>query len=46
MVRGFTAPNEHRVQWYQLQLRYKDWLALFGLVFLWVARVLWGGTEV
>ena len=24
-VRGFTSPNEHRVQWHQLRLRWRDW---------------------
>jgi energy-coupling factor transport system permease protein len=42
-VRGFTSPNQHRVQWYQLQLRWGDWLALSSLIALWGARMLWGG---
>ncbi len=46
MVRGFTTPNEHRVMWYHLQLRYRDWLALLGLGLLWMARFLWGGLQI
>jgi energy-coupling factor transport system permease protein len=42
-VRGFTSPNEHRVQWHILRLQRLDWLAL-GLLFLfWGVRLLWGG---
>lgn len=42
-VRGFTSPNEHRVQWHQLRLRRGDWLAIAGLIALWSARFIWGG---
>lgn len=45
LVRGFTTPNEHRVLWYHLQLQYRDWFAIATLIFLWVARLLWGGLE-
>lgn len=45
LVRGFTTPNQHRVLWYHLQLRYRDWFAIATLVFLWAARFLWGGLE-
>jgi energy-coupling factor transport system permease protein len=41
-VRGFTSPNQHRVEWYQFQLRLRDWLAIAGLVSFWVARFVWG----
>ena len=43
MVRGFTSPNEHRVQWHQLHLRWGDWVALVSLLMFWGARVVWGG---
>jgi energy-coupling factor transport system permease protein len=43
LVRGFTSPNEHRVQWHQLRLRWGDWLALLSLVVFWGLRVVWGG---
>lgn len=41
-VRGFTSPNQHRVQWHQLRLKKADWLALAGLVILWGTRLMWG----
>jgi len=43
-VRGFTSPNEHRVQWHQLRLRWGDWVALGSLLLFWGARLIWGGT--
>ncbi|MGI0485608.1 energy-coupling factor transporter transmembrane component T family protein [Pantanalinema rosaneae CENA516] len=43
-VRGFTSPDQHRVDWYQFRLRAIDWLALGSMVSLWVARFVWGGT--
>lgn len=43
MVRGFTSPNKHRVQWHQLRLKTGDWIALASLVMFWVTRLLWGG---
>ncbi|NJK28455.1 MAG: energy-coupling factor transporter transmembrane protein EcfT [Coleofasciculaceae cyanobacterium SM2_3_26] len=42
LVRGFTSPNRHRVQWHYLQLRVLDWVAIAGLVAFWSARLLWG----
>ena len=42
-VRGFTTPNEHRVQWHQLKLRSLDWIALSILIPFWCARWLVGG---
>ena len=44
-VRGFTSPNQHRVQWHQLRLKWGDWLALLGLTLLWGARFIWGGES-
>ena len=43
-VRGFTTPNEHRVQWHQLKLRWRDWIALGVLIPFWCARWFIGGT--
>ena len=43
-VRGFTSPNEHRVQWHQLRLRWRDWLALGFLIPFWCVRWFVGGT--
>lgn len=42
MVRGFTSPNEHRVQWHQLRLKINDWIALAILIGFWVVRLVWG----
>ncbi|MBR8831771.1 MAG: Energy-coupling factor transporter transmembrane protein EcfT [Chroococcopsis gigantea SAG 12.99] len=44
-VRGFTSPNEHRVQWHQLRLKTPDWIALATLIPFWVARFVLGGLE-
>ncbi|MGL5836502.1 MAG: energy-coupling factor transporter transmembrane component T family protein [Waterburya sp.] len=44
-VRGFTSPNEHKVQWHQLKLRWRDWLALGILIPFWCARWFIGGTH-
>lgn len=44
-VRGFTSPNEHQVQWNQLRLRLRDWLALWALIPFWYARFIWGGMS-
>jgi energy-coupling factor transport system permease protein len=41
-VRGFTTPNQHRVEWHQLRLRRYDWLALVVLGLVWAARFTWG----
>jgi energy-coupling factor transport system permease protein len=43
-VRGFTSPDQHRVQWHQLRLRWRDWLALGTLIPFWLARFLIGGA--
>jgi energy-coupling factor transport system permease protein len=45
-VRGFTSPNQHRVDWHQLQLRRWDWLAMLALTGIWVARLIWGNEAV
>jgi energy-coupling factor transport system permease protein len=44
-VRGFTSPNEHRVQWHQLRLRWRDWIALGILIPFWFARLFVGGVS-
>ncbi|MGK7949134.1 MAG: energy-coupling factor transporter transmembrane protein EcfT [Xenococcaceae cyanobacterium] len=44
-VRGFTGANEHRVQWHQLRLRWRDWLALAILIPFWLARIYIGSAS-
>ena len=44
-VRGFTTPNEHQVQWHQLKLRWRDWIALGVLIPFWCARWFIGGVS-
>ncbi len=44
-VRGFTSPNQHRVQWYELQLKLADYVAITALILLWVSRWLWGNDS-
>jgi len=41
-VRGFTTPNAHRVQWYQFQMRRRDWAVLIAALLFVVARFRWG----
>jgi energy-coupling factor transport system permease protein len=41
-VRGFTSPNEHRVQWHDLKLKRRDWLAIVILVLFWGVRIVLG----
>ncbi|WAL58139.1 energy-coupling factor transporter transmembrane component T family protein [Thermocoleostomius sinensis] len=41
-VRGFTSPNQHRVQWHQSRLRLRDWFAIVGIGVFWSARWLVG----
>ncbi len=41
-VRGFTSPDNHQVQWHQLQLRWWDWVFLISLVFFWWGRLALG----
>lgn len=45
-VRGFTTPNQHRVQWHQLRLRWCDWVALVGLFLFWGVRLIYGNSQV
>jgi energy-coupling factor transport system permease protein len=42
MVRGFTSPNTHRVQWHQLRFTTGDWIALVFLAVFWGLRLIWG----
>jgi len=42
-VRGFTSPNQHRVQWHQPRFHWGDWLAIPTLPPFSVARLIWGG---
>jgi energy-coupling factor transport system permease protein len=44
-VRGFTSPNQHRVQWHQFQFGYADWIAVAGIAVFWGVRILLGGAE-
>ncbi|MFB2771252.1 energy-coupling factor transporter transmembrane protein EcfT [Pelatocladus sp. BLCC-F211] len=39
MVRGFTSPNEHRVQWHDLRLKRRDGLAIAALIIFWGVRL-------
>jgi energy-coupling factor transport system permease protein len=39
MVRGFTSPSEHRVQWHELRLKNRDWVAIATLVLFWGVRL-------
>ncbi|HEY9762473.1 MAG TPA: CbiQ family ECF transporter T component [Trichocoleus sp.] len=41
-VRGFTSPNEHKVEWHHLVLRFWDWFALGVLLLFWWVRLVWG----
>ena len=43
-VRGFTSPNQHRVVWHRLRLRWWDWLVLSGLGLFWWSRIAYGGV--
>ena len=43
-VRGFTSPNEHRVMWHRLKLRWWDWLVIGALGLFWWARIAFGGV--
>ena len=43
-VRGFTSPNEHRVMWHRLKLRWWDWFVMGGLGLFWWARLAFGGV--
>lgn len=41
-VRGFTSPNQHRVQWHDFKLKPRDWLAILLLILFWGARIRYG----
>ncbi len=43
-VRGFTTPNQHHVQWSKLQIRLRDWVALFLAMAVWGLRI-WMGVD-
>lgn len=43
-VRGFTSPDQHRVEWHQLRFKAWDGVALIGLVVFWSIRLIWGGA--
>lgn len=43
-VRGFTSPNQHHVQWSQLQIRPRDWVALSLVLVVWGLRI-WMGID-
>ena len=42
-IRGFISASEHKVQWHQLKLRWRDWVALCVLIPFWFARFAIGG---
>jgi energy-coupling factor transport system permease protein len=42
-IRGFTSPNQHRVQWHDLQLHLPDWIAMIALALLCGLRLTLGG---
>ena len=42
-VRGFTTPDQHRVEWHDLQLKRLDLIVLVSLVLFWWIRLVWGG---
>jgi energy-coupling factor transport system permease protein len=41
-IRGFTSPNQHRVQWHQFHLQRIDWFVLLSLLPFWWARLMLG----
>ena len=42
-VRGFTTPDQHKVQWHDLKLKPLDCVVLVSLVLFWWIRLAWGG---
>lgn len=42
-VRGFTSPDQHRVEWHQLRFKPLDGVALICLIVFWGVRLVWGG---
>lgn len=41
-VRGFTTPNQHRVQWHKLRFFWGDWIALSFFILFIGSRAIWG----
>jgi energy-coupling factor transport system permease protein len=41
-VRGFTSPDQHKVEWHQLRLHWGDWIAICSLIPFWYARIILG----
>jgi energy-coupling factor transport system permease protein len=41
-VRGFTSPNQHQVQWHDLKLKGRDWVAIIILGLFWGVRLVFG----
>ena len=46
MVRGFTSPDQHQVQWHKFRLRWWDWLAGVGLIIFWGLRFVYGNLAI
>ncbi|MCL2933193.1 MAG: CbiQ family ECF transporter T component [Trichodesmium sp. MAG_R03] len=42
-VRGFTTPDQYKVEWHDLKLKPLDWLVLVSVVLFWWIRLAWGG---
>ncbi|MCS6814134.1 MAG: energy-coupling factor transporter transmembrane protein EcfT [Cyanobacteria bacterium] len=42
LIRGFTTPSQHYVQWHPLRICWQDWVAMAALVLLWGVRLVWG----
>lgn len=42
-VRGFTAPDTHRVLWHESKLRQLDSVAIALMLIVWGVRIIWGG---
>jgi energy-coupling factor transport system permease protein len=42
-VRGFTAPDRHRVLWHESKLRKIDSVAIGLMLVAWAIRIIWGG---
>ncbi|MDJ0554446.1 MAG: CbiQ family ECF transporter T component [Microcoleaceae cyanobacterium MO_207.B10] len=42
-VRGFTTPDQHKVEWHALHLKTLDWFVLVILMLFWSIRLIWGG---
>jgi energy-coupling factor transport system permease protein len=44
-MRGFTSPNTHKVDWYQLKITPKDLIALSILILFWCGRIYFGSSK-